>query len=148
LAELLELENIEGLAPTDAEGYFMGRVGVLKKTIGVEDFVKYVKEKLKADRLVVSGNINKNIKKIGICTGAGSNFIPLAASKGCDAYITGDMKYHDGQMAEDLDICVIDGTHYLTEVVAMPVLKAYVESKSEGIECVLSDTDTQTLKIF
>jgi putative NIF3 family GTP cyclohydrolase 1 type 2 len=72
----------------------------------------------------------------------------LAAAKGCDAYITGDMKYHDGQTAEDLGLCVIDGSHYLTEVIAMPVLKKYVEEKFKNIECVLSNVNTQTLKIY
>ncbi len=148
LAELLELENITGLADADAEGYYMGRIGNLKKEMDCEDFISYVKNKLNADRLIVSGNTDKKINKVGMCTGAGSEFMQLAASKGCDAYITGDMKYHDGQMAEDLGLCVIDGSHYLTEVIAMPVLKKYVDDKFKNIECVLSNVNTQTLKIY
>ena len=76
---------------------------------------------LDAIRLV--GDPDKMVKKVGLCTGAGVSFTALAAAKGCDAYLTGDIKYHEAQDAIEKGIGVVDVTHYASEVLIVPVLQ-------------------------
>lgn len=148
LAELLGLISIENLVESEnPDG--MGKVGVLEKPMTFLELINNVKTILGAQNLVVSGDVDKIISKVGICTGSGANgeFMKLASAKGCQAYITGDVGYHNAQMANDLGLCIIDGSHYLTEVLIVPVLCDYL-SRNLTIDCVCSAVDGQTLHII
>ncbi len=146
LAELIELENVEGLCPM-GENNFMGRVGNLKKEMSFAEFIKFVKAKLGAERFVVNGDMDAVIKKVGLCTGAGSEYLALAKKMGCDVYITGDVGYHNAQTAEDLEICLIDGTHYLTEVIVVNTLYEILSKEFNDVEFIRSNVNGQTLNI-
>ena len=102
------------------------------------DIIKDSAEKLQMDlRLFRAvGDPETKIKKIGWCTGAGAEFIQEAYSEGCGMYITGDVKYHDAQLAKGLGICVLDAGHYGTE-------KCFVENMA----CMLSEkTDAEVIR--
>ena len=75
-------------------------------------------------------------------------FVSLAAAKGCDAYLTADIKYHEAQKAVEMGIAVADVTHYASEVLIVPVLqeKLQAAAKENGwnIEVVCSAVDGQT----
>ena len=61
------------------------------------------------------GDLDTVISTVGLCTGAGAEYIELAALFGCDLFVTGDVKYHEARLAEELGICVLDLGHYGTE---------------------------------
>lgn len=146
LANLIGLENIEPLLDID-NNTSIGKCGLLRESIKFGDFISEFKKKLGTKTLIVNGILEKNISKIGLCTGKASSaeYLYAAKSKNCDLYITGDIGYHDAQVAEDLDICLIDGTHYLTEVIVVPVIAKYVGENVEGVECLCSKVNGQTL---
>ncbi len=148
LAEILELEDMEGLVPM-GEGNFMGRAGKLKNEMSFGEFIDFVKKKLGAERLVVNGNMDTVVKKVGLCTGAGADHEYLLRAKelGCDAYVTGDVGYHDGQTAEDIGICLIDGTHYLTEVIVVNTIYDILSEEFGNVEFIKSKVNGQTLNI-
>ena len=52
--------------------------------------------------------------------------------KGAQVYITGDIKYHDAQLAYEEGIVLIDGTHYGTERIILPVLEKKLADYSGG----------------
>lgn len=70
------------------------------------------------------GDPETKISRVGWCTGSGAEFIQDAALEGCQLYITGDVKYHDAQLAKGLGISVLDAGHYGTE-------KCFVENMAE-----------------
>lgn len=45
-----------------------------------------------------------------------------AAYMGADAYVTGDVKYHEAQRAAELGLHLIDAGHFATENPVVPVL--------------------------
>lgn len=147
LAALLDLENIEGLADINEDGSAMGRIGELKSEMSFADFISVVKAVLNADSLSVCGDLETKVKKVGICTGKGASFMQEAKNKGADVYITGDFGYHEGQNAQDMGLCVIDGTHYLTEVIVVPVICSYLKKCFDGIYVIESEVNGQTLTI-
>lgn len=63
-----------------------------------------------------SGASTKKIHKVCVVGGSGSEYIKQAVLKGCDAIITGDVKYHDAQLAEDLGIVIYDIGHYAESI--------------------------------
>ena len=141
------------IIPMNVKGkrYGIGRIGNLKNNMNFIDFAKFVKKKLNIDNIRISvDDENTVINKVAICTGAGSDFFDIAKSKGADVYITGDIKFHEAQKAKQLGLCVIDGTHYATENIAIPVLAEYLKKElnniNEEIEILVSKVNGQTFK--
>lgn len=112
LAEIFELENIGILEPID-EKSGIGRFGDLKSEVSAVEFAETVKEKLNTPHLRISGE--RTIKKLGICSGSGADFVDYAIENGCDCLLTGDVKYHNAIDAALDGICIIDAGHFPTE---------------------------------
>lgn len=119
LAKLLELENIENLCEPVFEDMALGKVGELKAEITFEELIKKTQEALKLKGLIACGDKERMVKKVAVGTGACSDieYIQRAKALGCDVLITSDVGYHDAQNAVDYDICLIDASHYGTEVI-------------------------------
>jgi len=99
----------------------LGRIGVLQKPMPAKDFIHFVKTKLKLASLKYSGNINAEIKKVAVCGGGGASFVNDALAAEVDAYITGDLKYHDFFIPENkmllIDIGHFEGEHFIREII-------------------------------
>ncbi len=154
LAKAIELENVELLFKSDDNINGLGRVGELKNEMRFIDFANTLKDKIGLLHLTITGNEEKLIKKIGLCTGAGSGneYMSEVKRKGCDVYVTSDLKYHEAQFANNIDLCVADITHYGSEILIIPVLCDYLnscakENKFDFI-CVESKINGQTLNII
>lgn len=134
LAQMLELENIEVLEE-DAkfEGTGLGRVGTLKNSVSLGTFCEFVAKKLGTQVRIV-GDTNTQINKVA--TGGGSCFelADMAIQKGCDVFVTGDIKYHQALDAQREGICIIDAGHYATEICVVDIFKEIL--KDTGIKIV------------
>lgn len=106
--------------------YGYGRVGEVKE-ISLLNYLNIIKEALKIENVIVYGDQNKTVRKVAVCGGSGSSFIYDAYAKEADIFITGDVKYHDAQYANELGLILIDAGHYHTEKVILPVIKEYLE---------------------
>jgi hypothetical protein len=99
----------------------LGRVGDLPKPMLAQDFIGYVKEKLNLESVKYSGNVDAEIKKVAVCGGGGASFITDAITAGADAFITGDLKYHDFFTPENkmllIDIGHFEGEHFIREII-------------------------------
>ncbi|MDD6154277.1 MAG: Nif3-like dinuclear metal center hexameric protein [Eubacteriales bacterium] len=87
-----------------------------------------------------TGDPARTITTVGWCTGAGGEFIEEAADEGLDLYITGDLKYHDAQLAKALGICVLDAGHYGTEKIFVDNMADYLCRKT-NCEIIKSEID-------
>lgn len=106
----------------------LGRIGKLKKSMAFEDFAILVKNSLPADNIrIVKGN-DKKVQKIALCSGAGAEFINKAKMQGADVYVTGDVKYHEAQKAQEIGLNLIDAGHFGTE---FPIAKVLADKLRE-----------------
>lgn len=123
------------LYPLENRGavHSLGRIGSVETPMSAEDFARQVKNGLHADyvRLVKAGD--RVIKKVALCSGSGAEFIERAAFMGCDAYVTGDVRYHDTQHAIEQGIHVIDAGHFPTEQPVVSVVAAYLNNALEAV---------------
>ncbi len=113
IADLLGLDNVE---PFAGEGLAVR--GTLRTPVAFAEAVKLVSDRLKVPYesiRAVNGAQDRAVKSIGICTGAGAEFIKDAREAGIDLFITGDVKYHDAMYAAETGMNVIDAGHYGTE---------------------------------
>ncbi len=64
---------------------------------------------LKSKKFIKTKNF---INRVGITTGAGGSFIPKVKA---DAFLSGDIKHHDGLLAKELGLSLIDINHFESE---------------------------------
>lgn len=154
-ASLIGLLNVKTLFPSNNDYPFgLGRIGDLEKPLSFLDFTNLVKKNIGIDNLSITGDLNKTIKKVAICTGSGGepDFILQASKNKCDVYITGDVKFHNAQFARDLDICLVDASHYYSEVIIVPVICSYINNCAKklnmNVQCIPSKVDAQVIKII
>lgn len=146
LARLLCLSDVKPLCEEEG-GAPIGRVGELESVMTFGELITTVKKVLGADKLSVCGSLDKTVHRVGICTGKGSSLMAAAKAAGADVFITGDFGYHEGQSACDMGLCVIDGTHYLTEVPVVPVLCSYIKDNFKDVNVIEAETNGQTINI-
>jgi dinuclear metal center YbgI/SA1388 family protein len=91
-----------------------GMLGELSQARSEEDFLEQVKQTFAAKRIRHSSLCGRKVSKVAVCGGSGAFLIGDAIRAGADAYITGDIKYHD-YFEADGRILLIDAGHYETE---------------------------------
>lgn len=112
IADLLKLERIEALDPS--ERHPIGNIGYLNQPMPVEEFKKFVSEKLKFDVTHLPADKNM-IEKVGFCTGGAQDFIVKAAEQGCNAYISGEVSERTFYEAKELGVHYFACGHHATE---------------------------------
>lgn len=110
----------------DGIRHALGRIGCLAQPLSATDFLAQVKEALQLDGLRVAGDCSKPVRKVALCGGSGASLIGKAAFAGADAYITGDVKYHEAQAAEQAGLLLIDAGHFATEWPVAEKLNGYL----------------------
>ena len=139
LAAMFQLQNVEVLeSNVNYPEIGIGRIGCLKEEISFAQLCDNTKQILGTDFLKVVGNANSLIKKLCVASGSCGDLIPLAASKGADAVITADVKYHEALDAVEMGISVIDAGHYPTEIIVCEIFKNII-SKFD-VEIVIADS--------
>ncbi|NLZ45792.1 MAG: Nif3-like dinuclear metal center hexameric protein [Clostridiales bacterium] len=110
---LKELKNI----PLDFEdGIAIGNICDLEHQTDVNHLAETVKFRLGCEILRYN-SIKKPIKRVGICSGSGGNYLAGAIKNQCDALITGDVKHSVFVEAQNAGIAVLDAGHFYTEVI-------------------------------
>ena len=150
LAEALGLTDIIPLERSNKTAeeppLTLGRMGVLPHPLPIREFAEQVKTALPTGyvRLIEAGT--HEIRKVALCGGSGAEFIAKAAFLGADAYVTGDVKYHEAQHAIENGLHVIDAGHFGTEFPIVHALRQRLEKElaTAGIEVeLLEDTTSQ-----
>lgn len=95
-------------------GIGAGIIGDLQSPLSEKEFLETVKNVFRLDVIRHTPMLGKPVKKVAVCGGAGSFLIRKAISEGADAYITGDVKYHEFFDA-DHKILLADIGHYESE---------------------------------
>ena len=130
LAQKLGLVDVKTF---DEENFTLGRIGKLPEKMTAKNFALHVKKSLNAEsvRLVDAGDFL--IEKVGICGGAGSDIISKAKFHGAQAFVTGDLKYHEAQNAAEIKIHVVDAGHFATEFPIVHVLAEMLQTECEKL---------------
>lgn len=136
----------------EGEALGLGRIGYLPEPVLYGEVIKRVKDALAAPYLHYAGGLERPIKKVALCSGSGASFIQKAAFQGADLYITGDVKFHEAQLAESLNLALIDAGHYWTEVIVVPylfdVLSAAIAKESLAVELIQTSVKTDPMSLY
>jgi dinuclear metal center YbgI/SA1388 family protein len=118
------------------EGCGYGRVGRLPQPLTAEELRDYASESLGfSARLVANPGPERPVERIAALGGSGGSYVQQAASSGADAYVTGDLDYHDALLAESLGLVAIDAGHAATE---LPSLEPLARKLAELVDVPVS----------
>ena len=143
IAERLGLSNIVFGAPTtfSAEGEPLSGawvMGELTEPMAADDFVLHVKRQMEAESAMCNELLRRPIRRVAICGGAGDFVLDEAVKAGADAFLTGEMHYHQYFGYEQkIQICVIghyESEHYTAEIFRDIIQKACPEVRTEIAE--------------
>lgn len=113
--------------------YGLGRVGDLKKSLPLTEFVQQVKETFKLDGLrLISNSPDKLVKRVAICGGSGEKFFRDAIKAEADVYITGDVYYHTAHDMIAEGLSVIDPGHHIEVLCQSRFLALFETWKAEN----------------
>lgn len=137
LIELLGAKSEQGL---DADN--CGRVGEMLEAMDFMDFAEMCRERLNVHGLRYY-NAGRPVKRLAVMGGAGGSEVQAAFDKGCDTYVTADVSYHQFQLAEELNINLIDADHFCTENPIVPVLARRLREQFPTVEVAASKVHHQ-----
>lgn len=139
--DIIKLEN-----PNEQYGY--GRVGDIDP-ISFNEVTDMIKSRLGTQNLIVYGKKDIQIRRIAVCGGSGSDFIVDAKKENADLYLTADIKYHDSQLAKELDMILIDAGHFYTEKPVLNKLVEVINKKLENhIQCTIFEDPSYSFSIL
>lgn len=133
---LLELIGAKREGYLDADN--CGRVGVLPEDMELSEFLTLCKAALKVGGLKYH-DAHRPVRHIAVMGGSGGDYVEDAFEKGCDTYLTADIKHHQFLLAKELGINVIDADHFCTENPIIPVLSARLTEALPDIDFRVSE---------
>ncbi|WP_370897941.1 Nif3-like dinuclear metal center hexameric protein [Chryseobacterium gossypii] len=125
----------------------LGMYGVLEQDMDEKDFLQLVKEKFNLEIIRHSPFTHKKIRKVGVLGGSGASGIKSALSQKCDAYLTGDVKYHDFFLAES-KMLICDIGHYESEQFVTQQLFEILSQKFSTFAISKSNEKTNPVNYF
>lgn len=142
----IELLAVEG---TDSNGndYCCGRIGVLRQKTDMASFMETVKAALNTSGLRYYDS-GREVNKVAVVGGSGGSYLELAYKQDCDTLLTADIKYDVFLQAKEMGMNVIDGDHFCTENVVIPVVRRLLEMSFPDVDTVVSKVHCQTVKFF
>jgi len=111
--------------------YSLGRRGRLANPMKAMDLGILIKKNLGIDSLRITGDLDRIVSEIAVVSGAGASFLSKAHQMGCDALVTGDLKYHEAREAADLNLTVVDAGHQATEQIICSYLPELLAAELE-----------------
>jgi len=109
----------------------LGRVGSVKGSRTLADLADTAKEALGCESLRLAGDPAAPIVRAAVLTGSGGGMAGALQKAGCQAYVTGELKYHDLSDLAARGIGVILGGHWRTERAA---LEAWAPRLAEAVD--------------
>ena len=100
----------------------LGRIGDLPDAVGFKDYVELVRRRLGIKKVRIVGRPRKKVRRVAVCGGSGGSLVPDALAEGADAFVAGEVGYHEMMAADALGLCVVEAGHGATERIALPAL--------------------------
>ena len=112
--------------------------------IAADDLVLMLRERFQAECVQCNQLLRRPIRKVALCGGAGSFLLDAAIAAGADAFITGEMHYHEFFGHEqEIQICVIG--HYQSEQFTSEIFRSIITEKCPGVKCEISEINTNPI---
>jgi len=124
-----------------------GIIGELKAPVDEVVFLSKLKEIFGLQMLRHTALLNKPVKKIALCGGAGSFLISKALAARAEVYVTADLKYHEFFDANG-KMLLADIGHYESEQFTIDLLHDVLEQKFPTFAILKTTVETNPVRYF
>lgn len=142
--EGLGLKDPVPFSPSEEAEGGVGRVGEFQAA-DFQELIAGVKRVAKIDSVRVVAPSVRTPKRVAIACGSGGSLMEMAISAGADAFITGEMTFHDCLAARSQGIGVVLTGHFASERFAMETLARRLAESLPGVEIGASEAETDPL---
>lgn len=121
-----------------------GVIGTLPEPLAADDFCMMLKHQFGVEALQTNQFLRRGIRRVALCGGAGSFLLGDAIQAGADAFITGEMHYHEyfGH-DQQIQICVLG--HYQSEQFTTEIFQNIIQEKCPGVRTVTTRRNTNPI---
>ena len=141
MADRLGLKNRSVLS---TDGF--GLVGDLERPMKAQDFIGFVKRRFSLQVLRCSRPVEVPVARVAICSGSGGSLIEEALASGAQAYICGDVSYH--QFFTEKGFMVMDIGHFESEIDIVEKLISVLEEKISTFAVLRTEKDNNPIHYF
>ena len=112
--------------------------------IAADDLVLLLRDRFGVECVQCNQLLRRPIHKVALCGGSGSFLLGDAIAAGADAFITGEMSYHEyfGH-DQEIQICVIG--HYQSEQFTSEIFRSIILSHFPDAKCCISEINTNPI---
>ena len=146
IAQKLGLQDVEFFAKKSIEGIEAGSgvIGQLSEPQAADDFIIRVKKIFGVECAMCNELLRRPVRKVAICGGAGDFLLDEALKAGADAFITGEMHYHQYfGYEQQIQMCVIG--HFQSEQFTAEVFEEIIQKDCPGVKTFIAETCTNPI---
>ena len=142
IAEKLGATVLNGLAAENEKTPLV--LAELPQSLDARAFIELVKKQFGVECAQCNELLLRPIKKVAICGGAGDFLLDEALAQGADAFITGEMHYHQYFGYEQrIQICIIG--HYQSEQFTSEIFRDIIQKECPGVRTEIAETNTNPI---
>ena len=146
MAEKMGLRDVTFFASKVVDGIECGSgvTGVMPQATNAVDFIAMVKRAFGVECALCNELLQRPIGKVAICGGAGDFLLPEALATGADAFVTGEMHYHQYfGYEQQIQICVIG--HYQSEQFTSEIFRTIIQGECPSVPVYTAEKSTNPI---
>lgn len=146
MAEKMSLIGVRFIGDeAQTAGHGSGVIGSLPQPMSAAGFIAMLKRAFRADSVRCNQLLtSRDISTVALCGGSGAFMLGEAIKAGADAFVTGEMHYHEFFGHEQaIQIAVIG--HYESEQFTSEIFKSIIEDKCKGVRTFITANNTNPI---
>lgn len=113
--------------------------------ITATELAEVCKRELGCPTVRYNGFAYKLLRRIAICSGSGGSFLNEVIAKGCDGFVTGDVKHDVFIDAHNAGLTVIDAGHYYTENIFCEYMMGVLRERFPEAEICIAESSADVV---
>lgn len=146
MGEKLGLRDVEVLEPISDRGQQAGAgvIGTLPENMTEDEFLHKVKNTFRVGCVMHTRPTGRTVSRVALCGGAGAFLIQNAVAAGADAYVTGEIKYHEFFGHEDEILLAAIG-HYESEQFTVEIFNKIIRESFPSLPVRVTEVNTNPI---
>ena len=139
---LINLQFLEGKVATVPAG--AGVIGELPEAMSEQDFLLRLKQLFNIRCLRHNSLNGRIIRRVALCGGAGGFLLSNAIAQNADAFLTGEIRYHD-YFGHDNELLLAEMGHYESEQYTMDIFTEVLHSRFPDLKIIKTSLNTNPI---
>ena len=139
LTNLTFLDDKAGVVPAGS-----GVIGELPTAEDEKDFLLRLKSLFGIQCIRHNALCGRKIRRVALCGGAGGFLLAKAIGQGADAFLTGEMRYHD-YFGHEEDLLIAEMGHYESEQYTMDIFAEILGNQFPELKIVKTSLNTNPI---